>query len=114
MFKEFHILKDSCEVAKYTYIIYRTLFYSTTPITQSAWQLGYGIGYPGFEFWQREEIYLLSERTISALSPPNLIFDGYWSSCPGLKRPEHFVHLPPCSAEGKSEWSCMPSWPQQE
>jgi hypothetical protein len=45
--------------------------------------------------------------------PPSLLFNGYWGSLPGVKRPRREVyHLPLSSAKVKNEWSSTgtPIW----
>jgi hypothetical protein len=48
-----------------------------------------------------------SNRPNRLWGQPSLVFNGYWGSFPGVKRPRRGVdHSPTSSAEVENEWSC--------
>jgi len=75
--------------------------------------MGNGLDGPGFEPWQREEIFFCSEKDpVQVWVPSYILCSGYRDSLPSVKWPERDVdHSPPSSVEVMKKWNCTSNPP---
>jgi hypothetical protein len=62
-------------------------------------ETGYGLKGPGFDSWQRQDMFCSPNRPDRLWGPPRLLFNGYRGSVPAVKRPERDADHSPSGVE---------------
>jgi len=75
------------------------------PCQQPVERHGSGQDVPGIYCTVGQEIFLTSRTFCMLWGPPSLLFNGYWGSLPGVRRPGRQVnHWPSFNAKVKNKW----------
>ena len=75
------------------------------PCQQPVERHGSGRDGPGFYCTVEQEIFLTSRTFCMPWGPPSLLFNEYWGSLPGVRRPgRHVNRWPSSSAKVKNKW----------